>query len=197
MKKTILLLLLPISFVCLFATPINVSTTSPMENSEVKIIVTIEEEPYTVSIQYNDTDLSKSSGSNLRVYGEEYKLTKAATTQPFYVNLSSGISDKNYEFIIEIKSREFLGEDYRGNKIYTDIYPTIEAFNNYHYSFKKDIISKSVIMKYYQPEGESNAKHIGAFTFSWEENTGLPAGTYTSTNIINITSENAVKPQSN
>jgi len=62
----------------------------------------------------------------LKVSGEEYKLTKTATTQPFFVNYSSGICNKDHGFIIEIKLNEFIGEDYLDNKIYTAIYPNIE-----------------------------------------------------------------------
>ena len=195
MKKEILILLLSLPFVGLMAAPITVSTTSEMEKSEVEIIVQVLEEPYTVSVQYNDTDLSKSSGSDLNISGDEYKLTEEAVTKPFYVNLSSGVSDQNYEFIIEIEVGEFIGEDYLGDLIYTDIYPTINSYRDYHYSFTTDPIDKIATMNYYQPSGVSDAKHIGAFTFSWDDNAGLSAGLYTSTNTINITSENAIAPQ--
>lgn len=195
MKKTLIILILSLSFTSLTALPITVIPNSELDKSEIQMVVDVLETPYTISIQYDDTELTKSSGSDLRIFGSNYKLTEASETQPFYINLSSGISNENHEFIIEIMLGEFVGKDYLDDNVYTNIYPSIRSYRDYHYSFTTDKIEKKATMNYYQPEGAFDQKHIGAFTFYWEANEGLAAGTYSSTNIISITSENALAPQ--
>lgn len=195
MKIPFIILILSLNLINLTASPITVIPNSELDKSEIQMVVDVLEVPYTISIQYDDTELTKTSESDFILLRSNYKLTEASETQPFYINLSSGISNENHEFIIEISLGEFIGKDYRDNKVYTSIYPSIQSYRDYHYSFKIDKIENKATMNYYQPEGAFDQKHIGAFTFYWEANEGLAAGTYTSTNIISITSENALAPQ--
>lgn len=189
-KNKIIIFILTFFFsISLYSTPIAVSTITPMENSKIEMIVVIPENPFSISILYDDTNLNKSTKSVLRVFDNEYILSKAAKTHPFYINLSEGDSKLNYLFSIKIKLGEFIGKDYQYNEIKTAIYPNIEPYSDYHYSFEKDEIEKSATMTYYQQKGLSEAKHIGAFIFSWDNNDGLSAGTYTSSNTIFITAE--------
>jgi len=145
--------------------------------------------PYYISIKYNDTDLTGETPNILDVDDRLYKLTEASTTQPFYVNISAGKLATDTRFIIEISIGEFIGEDYKGDSIFTGIYPSVNQYENFNYSFEQDSIEKSITMDAYLPKGIIEAQHIGAFTFSWTDNNELSSGKYTSTNIIKITSE--------
>ena len=150
--------------------------------------------PYSISFKYNNSDLSETTSTSLSVDDRSYKLTEASVTQPFYINISSGKIVEDTKFIISIETGEFIGEDYKEDPIYTEIYPTINQYGEFNYSFDENDAENIATMTYYQEKGLIVPKHIGAFTFEWPDNNYLSSGKYTSTNIITITSEKGSEP---
>ncbi|MGH4038632.1 MAG: hypothetical protein ACRQFF_12415 [Sphaerochaeta sp.] len=194
MKKIFIAILLFGSIFNYSIFPDDITENANSLNYTIYIEASVNAIPYYISIKYNDTDLSGDTPNILEVDDRLYKLTEESTTQPFYVNISAGKLATDTRFIIGISIGEFIGEDYKGDSIYTDIYPSVNQYENFNYSFEQDSIEKSIKMDAYLSKGIIEAQHIGAFTFSWTDNNELSSGKYTSTNTIKITSEEGSEP---
>ncbi len=194
MKKIFIAILLFGSIFNYSIFPDDITENTNSLNYTIYLGASVNAIPYYISIKYNDTDLTGDTPNILDVDDRLYKLTEASTTQPFYVNISAGKLATDTRFIIGISIGEFIGEDYKGDSIFTGIYPSVNQYENFNYSFVQDSIEKSITMDAYLSEGIIEAQHIGAFTFSWTDNNELSSGKYTSTNIIKITSEEGSEP---
>lgn len=173
--------------------------TLNIPNKSVNISVSIEtiEEPFSISIKYNDPDLLTPTSTyedSLKIHDEQYKLTETTETAPFYININNGKINKDIEFKVTIIAGEFTGLDYTNKTIQTGIIPNISIYNNYEYSYENKLIDKSLVINKYIPKGVITDQHLGAFTIRWEASDTISSGTYTSTNIVTITSEFASKP---
>jgi hypothetical protein len=160
----------------------------------------IQEEPYFISIKYNDTDLteiSSNSDDKFILDNENYKLTESSQTKPFYININGGLILNPVRFEITIESGEFLGTDYNNDVIKSGVLPSINTYNNYEYLYERDSLGNILKITSYIPQGIVEAQHIGAFTIQWQEGENLSSGNYTSTNTISVKSEADTLPTLN
>lgn len=152
---------------------------------------TFAESSYYISIKYDDTDLTKlpTNFSKFTLNEENYKLTEATETRPFYINISDGILFNNLKFEITIQAGEFIGLDYNNQKRNTGVIPIISPYNDYATSNESNLFEDSLTITKYLQRGNVDAQHLGAFTIKWSDGVNLSAGSYTSTNTIIIKSE--------
>jgi hypothetical protein len=169
----------------------------PAKSININVSIGTEEEPYSISIKYNDPDLVTTTSTyenTSRVLDEQYKLTETTETAPFYININNGKINNDIRFEVTIIAGEFTGLDFRNETVKTGVIPNISIYENYEYSYESNLLNNSLVINKYIPKGIITDQHMGAFTIKWTASDSISSGTYTSTNVITITSELASEP---
>lgn len=191
-----------ITLLLFFITP-NIYSQTNVNLLNNKIIINVSnsviEDPYYISIKYNDTDLTQNTSieDTISLNDENYKLTETTTTKPFYININQALIENDIRFEITIQAGEFIGLDYNNNINKSGITPFINTYGDYEYSFENNVFNNNINIIAYLSKGLVEAQHLAAFTFSWPAAQQISSGSYTSTNTIIIKSEISSIPVSN
>jgi hypothetical protein len=134
---------------------------------------TLEQTPYKLSILYGVTDFTEAQTTTLT----GLNLTKASETSLFNVMITEGNLNKTVTFVTTITTGPFIG--------------TVDGDSDYHTANILSILGSD--FKAHEPSFSSSipagpqvSQSVASFSFAWTADEALPAGSYVSTNKINI-----------